>query len=913
MDAARWRRVEDLCADAMDRPPGERADFIRRACAGDEALADEVASLVEAATTDPGFLDQPLIDLAAAERGESGPRRIDRYRLVRTLGRGGMGEVFLGVQEGDDFERSVAVKLIRRGAESDDVSRRFAQERRILARLRHPNIASLLDGGTTDDGTPYVVMEFVDGVRLDRYCESRGLDEADRVRLMLQVCEAVQHAHRNLVIHRDLKPANILVTGEGVPKLLDFGIGKLLDPEGAATGSGTGRHPRESAPETRTGMRVLTPEYAAPEQIRGEPVTTASDVFALGVILYELVTGTHLWAGLDEAERLAAIEYGPTTRPDRAERGGGATGGGAPLSNDLLTVLGKALRFEAERRYPTVDAFAEDLRRWLEGRPVSARPDTLGYRTARFVRRNRTAVVASSVVAATLLIAVVSVLFQRAEAAERVASERDKLRETQGFLLEMFGAVGPDESPGSEVSARALLDAQSDRIGQYDEQPEVQAEIQLVLADGYQRLGLVDQAYPLATAALDTRRRLLGDDDPEVARAESLLGWIERERGQSDAAESNLRAAIGAFRTMSPPPSGPLSKALNDLGVVLGDQGRHDDAATVLEEAPTLRRSSDGGPRGTAIGITASNLAATYQHLGRGDEAVALMQEAIAALEHDLGPGHGRVWVARANLLAFRAGGLAPAERVEGWREHVRRAEEVFGDEHRETAWALYQLGVSLFQAAAGPDGAANRAESREVLARAAEVADRTFGPTHPRTAAILVGQSTGQLLERDYEASIATRRRALEIFETVYGPDHADIGFGLRDISRALYGLGQAEAGDRVAREAWEHHLRVLGPDNVYTLVQQVNLARRLTLTGAEDEAVALLGEAAAGVDGLDPPQPGLGFQARISLARALARTGRVEAADSILEAVRPQLGEVSASLASGFEQIAREVAGGG
>jgi serine/threonine-protein kinase len=900
VDADRWRRIEDLCADALDRPLPERADFIRRACAGDGELAREVESLVDAATTDPGFLGQPLIDLA---RPSTEYRRIDRYRLVRALGRGGMGEVFLGIQEGDDFERSVAVKLIRRGVESDDVSRRFAQERRILARLRHPNIASLLDGGTTDDGTPYVVMEFVDGVRLDRYCRSRDLDEADRVRLMLKVCDAVQHAHRNLVIHRDLKPANILVTEEGVPKLLDFGIGKLLD-----SGEGDPAADRPArAPETRTGMRVLTPEYAAPEQIRGESVTTASDVFALAVIVYELVAGTHPWAGLDETERLAAIEYGPTTQENRT----GGEGEGR-ISADLRTVLAKALRFEAERRYPTVDAFAEDLRRWLEGRPVTARPDTLGYRTARFVRRNRAAVMSSSIVLAALSAATGSVLLQRADTAQRVAAERDKLRETQGFLLEMFGAVGPDESPGSEVSARALLAAQAERIGQYDDRPELQAEIQLVLADGYQRLGLVDQAHPLAIAALDTRRALLDEDDLDVARAESLLGWIERERGDPDAAEALLRSAIRSFRGASPPAPEPLSKALNDLGVVLGDQGRYDDAVAVLAESLSLRQS---GPevRAMAVGITANNLASSYWQLQRRDEAIALMEQALATLEAELGPEHGRVWIVRANLLAFQTDGRTPDERIAAWRDYVNRAEGLFGPQHRETAWAEYQLGVSLLQAASGPNGPAHVAESRERLAHAVEVADLTYGPAHPRTAQILVGQSNGFLLERSYEESIAARARAVEIFEAAYGPDHPDIGFALRDMSRARYGLGHFAEGDRLAREAWNHHVRVLGRANVYTLVAQVNMARRLAVTGAAAEAVELLSEAAAGVDRLDPPQPGLGFQARISLARALARTGRVETADSILEAVRPRLDEVSATLARSYEQIAQEVRGGG
>lgn len=905
MDTGRWQRIEALCADALDRPPRERAAFLRRACDGDLDLEREVASLVEAAEVDPDFLDQPLIDLAAEGEWESRrPQpeqadRVGRYRLVRRLGTGGMGEVFLGVQEGDDFERSVAVKLIRRGVESDEVSRRFARERRILARLRHPNIASLLDGGTTDDGVPYVVMEFVDGLTLDRFCQSRGLNADDRVGLVLQVCQAVQHAHRNLVIHRDLKPSNILVTAEGIPKLLDFGISKLLD--GGDDGlAGT------LGPETRTGVRVLTPEYAAPEQLRGEAATTASDVFSLALILYELVTGVHPWSGLSDAERLAAIEYGP---PSRTTDSGVRTR--PRMSIDLHTVIAKGLRTEPERRYPTVDAFAADLERHLEGRPVSARPDTLMYRTSRFVRRNRTAVLAASVVAATLSASSIWVLAERADTARQVASERDKLRETQGFLLEMFGAVGADDVQGDEVSARALLDAQAERIERYDGQPEVQAEIQTVLADGYQRLGAVDAAYPLAVNALEAQVELFGGESVDAARARGLVGWIERERGNHPEAEEALRQSIAMLRAASPAEPGMLGKSLNDLGVVLGDVGRHDEAIPVLEESIALRREAGGG---RALGITANNLAFAYGAVGRSDDAIALMREAIEALESELGPRHGRVWTAVSNLTALEAETLGPPETIAAWRTYLRRTEDRFGPDHRETAWALHLLAANLWANASsvGDDGPSFLAESRDLARRATLLAETTYGSDHERTGIIWVTRSNAALLSGDFRASIEARARAIEVYEAVAGPDHPGIGEAYRQMARAHLRLGEVDEGDALARRALDHHLRVLGRDHPTTLTQQVNVALRQLVAGQPDEAAELLEEALPAIDRLDPPREMLAFQTRVSLARAWARSGRREQADSLLDELSSRVDGLPDGATPLLERARDEMRGG-
>lgn len=916
MDSLRWHRVESLFAEAMERPPAAREAFVRSAAGSDDALVREVMSLVETADTDPDFLATPLVDLAAATAAApdlpATNTRIDGYRLVRRLGRGGMGEVHLAMKEGDGFERAVALKVIRAGLDSPEAVARFRQERRILARLRHPNIASLLDGGATEGGAPYVVMEFVDGEPIDRYCDRRDLGVEERLALFLDVCHAVQHAHRNLVLHRDLKPANIFVTEEGVPKLLDFGIAKLLDDTGDETTESA-----DEAPRTRTAMRLLTPEYAAPERIRGLAAATASDVFALGVVLYEVLTGVHPWAGTPPDERLATIERGPPTRPSVAAAAkareadpseGGRSRGSRRLTRDLDTILLKALRAEPDRRYPTIDALADDLRRYLDGRPVSARPDTFGYRSSRFVQRNKAAVTAAAVVLFTLVGASTVVVVQRSRTAARVAAERDKLLETRDFLIEMFGAVGPDEAGGGDVTARALLDAQAARVDDHADRPALQAEIQYVLADGYQRLGLVDQARPLARAALETRLTALRSDDPEIARAQGLAGWIEREAGDFDAAEELLRAAVATARASRDPGAAGLAKSLNDLGVVLGDLGRQDESIDALEESFDLREAAAGasGRGGLAVGITANNIGNAHYVLGRPEEAVRWMERSVAALESALGPRHGRVWTARANLLAFRSELLPGEDRIAAWRKHRAEVETVFGREHRETARAMQYLAGYLLQSLPGPDGAVARVEeARAEFTAALDAADATFGPDHPRTADILVGRSHAAMLLRDYRPAIADRERAVEIFRVAYGVNSPDVGRALREIARAWYGLGEAETGDRVAGEALAVLREAYGPGHPLTLTQQVEVARRRIAVGDAAGALPILRDASEMAADLDPANPPLAAQVRIALAEALSVTGASEEASTLLESVRSSLDGLPDSLRQYFDQV--------
>ena len=404
MTAQPWQRVKDLFHQAALQAPEARAAFLDAACQGDAELRHEVESLLEARDEAGAFLSVPVgVDagLVGAETAVPEGRQIGRYRIQDLIAQGGMGTVYRAVRDDDAFRQTVALKLMRGGAASADAERRFRQERQILARLQHPHIATILDGGATDEGQPYLVMEYVEGRPITAYCDEQGLDARARLAMFTTVCAAVHYAHQNLVVHRDLKPANILVTADGSPKLLDFGIAKLL-----ALGPGPGTAP------TATLLPMMTPEYASPEQVRGGAVTTASDVYSLGVLLYELLTGRRPYTlrtdSLEEIVR-SVCETDPQP-PSSVARTHAATGEGtrarpsaSELRGDLDTIVLKALRKEPARRYLSVLELGEDVRRHLDGRPVRARPDTLRYRAGKFVGRHRAAVGAAALVVLALL------------------------------------------------------------------------------------------------------------------------------------------------------------------------------------------------------------------------------------------------------------------------------------------------------------------------------------------------------------------------------------------------------------------------------------------------------------------------------------------------------------------------------
>ena len=602
--AAWWRRVFAAADEALALEPVDRAAFVERCRGDDPALGAEVAALLDGAAAAPvldtpaAALAAPLFDEPPAVPGPPDPQsRFGPYRILHELGRGGMGAVYLAERSDDQYQKRVALKLLPAWSAADDRRvQRFLDERQILAALDHPDIARLLDGGVTADGWPWFAMEYVEGMPVDRHCEEHRLSNEDRLELFCRVCAAVQYAHRNLVVHRDLKPANILVTTEGRVKLLDFGIAKLLGNERDA-----------GAPSlTVTGERLLTPMYASPEQIRGEPVSTATDVYALGVLLHVLLTGTspyRLSAGEQHEVIRAVLDQEPEPPSVAILRTGrGADGNPAQLARrlrgDLDTIVLKAMEKDPARRYGTAEQLEADVRNHLAGLPVTARPATRLYHLRKFLRRHRLG--AAVTAAITMLVlgfaAVTAVQSARIRAqTERIALERDRAEEVIQYLSNVFHTAVPSPREGRGVTAREVLDSSAARVERdLSAQPEARARVLLEMGRAYHDLGINDRARHLLEASIALRRGSFPAGQRELAQTLDLLGAVLLEQGVLDSAKRAYDEALTLHRRLPGDRRGDVARTLNGLAAVNRAQGRLREAESVVREALAIDRARPG-------------------------------------------------------------------------------------------------------------------------------------------------------------------------------------------------------------------------------------------------------------------------------------------------------------------------------
>jgi serine/threonine-protein kinase len=749
----------------------------------------------------------------------SAGRMIGAYRVVRELGHGGMGTVYLASRADDQYQKRVAIKVVR-GLDSEEIVRHFRRERQILAALDHPNIAKLLDGGTTDDGLPYFVMERVEGEPVDAFCDGRKLTVHERLRLFQQVCAAVQYAHQNLVVHRDLKPKNILVDAQGVPKLLDFGIAKLLNPEisgEAATGT----------------VLAMTPEYASPEQMRGRPITTATDVYSLGVVLYELLTGHRPYGREardslelmravceEEAERPSTavgrteerkLPSGAvqTTTPETASR----TREGTPerlkrrLRGELDNIVLMALRKEAQRRYRSVEAFAEDIRRYLEGRPVSAHRATVWYRTRKFVRRNAIGVgAAAAVFLLTVGFGVVMTL-----QAQRIARERNranqearKAERINAFVRGMLNSADPHIA-GRDVTVASLLDGAAARVeSELAGEPGVKAAVLSTLATTYDGLGLLEPAEKLARAALNASIRAYGPEHAEVARSLNGLAAIVEETGDLREAERFDRQALAMLQRLGEANGADAATVTGDLARVLAGLGKSAEAETLYRETVAIDRRVEERRR--------ENLAADLNNLGvlllnRGDWAGAepLVREALEIARAQHGPEHPDVAAGMVSLgdVLEDKGDLAGAEAM--YRDSLAMRRKLLGPEHPDTTRSMYALAYLL--AEKGDHEGAVRL-CREVLAlRGPNLPD-----AHPMVAAVLLVEGRSLMdLGRVREAE-PLLRESLELRRRVLPPGHRLVAGAETSLGACLAAEGRYADAESLLLHGYESLRATLG-----------------------------------------------------------------------------------------------------
>jgi eukaryotic-like serine/threonine-protein kinase len=912
-------RLDALFEEALELQDGARDAFVRAIENEDATLARELQALLRLAGDTSNVLQperaghvrwQALFDDAPPTGNikDTLPERIGVWLPLRRIGHGGMGTVYLVERSDGEFHQMGALKLLHVGAESEHFLERFARERQILASLTHPGIARLLDGGRSGDDRPYLVMEYVEGEALDRTCDCRCLDIGTRVALFVEIAEAVAHAHRNLVAHRDLKPNNILVGADGRPKLLDFGIAKAL-----AEASGEESH------DTRTALRAFTPDYATPEQVLGQPTSTATDIYQLGLLLYELLTGHRAQHAQDASQRALeeAICNREPLRPserigddDRQRCAARSTTSNAlrrKLRGDLDTIVLKALRKAPERRYASVNALIDDLERWRTGRPVRARPESWRYHTGKFLKRNAWAVAAGVAFFALLSgYAVTSTLQARTISRERdrAQAEAEKTTQTLALIKRVFLLSDPRETGGIPLTARQALDAGWASIeGELEEKPEIAVEVINAVGDAYHRAGDFKKARDLFAhniaiirrlslhpsplilasaqrghgralseltdyttaeselqAALLGYRNAYGERHKEVAAIMADIALLHVRRGDQRDAEVSLREVLAMQRELYGERHPLVAETLSLLGMTLRQQGDYAAAKPLLEQALTLRRQILS-PQHPDLFTSLSNLAMIRSDLGDYDAAESLYREAMSGMQASLGNNHRDVANIKSNLgrLLQSRGDYTGARTL--LEDALRIRMDTFGERHRATAANLNDIGLLLSKS-----GSAQKAESfyRRAL-DAYPSGDKGRGATVFNIGQLAENRSDYATAERRYREALALQRKD-------FGPGHDRVGADLNRLGIVLHRQGRLDEAEASIRQALAIYRKALPAGHPRLATVLMPLGELLIDRDRSEEAEPLLREAwqvRQKAFGDDDPKT-------IDAARALSRATR-------------------------------------
>ena len=763
-----------------------------------------------------------------------------------------MGEVFLAERADAEFEQKVAIKVVHGSAFSRTVRSRLKAERQILAQLDHPNIAHLLDGGTLTDGTTYLVMEYVDGVPIDTFCDFHRLDVIARLELFVSVCAAVHYAHKNLVVHRDLKPSNILVTAAGVPKLLDFGIAKLLDERQL------GQH---TLAVTSADLRIMTPDHASPEQVRGLPITTASDVYVLGVLLYRLLTGVGPF--IIESVRLAEIERAicetvPPLPSHAVPQGDSAQAHAVAearntnprklrrtLEGDLDNIVCMAMRKEPERRYGSAEQLAGDIRRHLQGKPVIARKDTLPYRSTKFVKRHWLPVAAGAIVfflvmafAITAYVQSVRIAAERdrvAEQREAAEHERARAEEVSTFLVDLFKLSDPEVNRGNKVTARELLDSSSKRLREaFKDQPATKAALLATVGAVYDSLGQYQDAVPILEESL-----ALQPQSKDKSRVDTLmeLGRVLFEGGNLQEAEAPLQEALRLSQREYGASDLESGRALWMLGQLRHLQGNAGGAIDLYQRALDILETTQAPP--TEVARLLDDLAQDYERRQQWVLAKQTYERALTIDRDILGSDHPRV-ASHLHNLAIVAQNMGDLKRAESlYREAIAAEERAFGDQHPETAAAQGNYGLLL--------------------------------------------EREGRLTEAE-----PLLREALEVALKVWGADNFNVGYARVSLAMVLHDEGEWREAETQFRQALAIYDESLPRNHPYRAAALMHLARLLVDVGRPQEALPLSEQAVAMWSANFPASHPPAAQAQAVHAYALSRLGRrIEAAAELATAV--------------------------
>ena len=842
--------LEQIAAEALSLPPDERAHFIRGACGNDDT---KYRTVMEHMLSRQGWFDSDVEAEGIEDDAWLDPAgtMIGPYRIVRSLGRGGMGEVFLAERADDQFSQQVAIKLVRRGLLSRHVQSRLRQERQILATLEHPNIARLYDGGTSD-GTPYIVMEYVDGAPIDRFCDTNSLTIETRLRLFMKVCSAVHRAHQNLIVHRDLKPSNILVTNAGEPKLLDFGIAKLLDD----------RTMMHTLAVTQADVRVMTPDHASPEQIRGELLTTSSDIYVLGVLLYELLTGYkpfrmhgHRLAELERAiceddplPMSAAIAAAMDSEDSGIEeiatqRGATPSKLRRSLRGDLDNIVAMAMRKEPDRRYSSVEQFIADVQRHLDGMPVLARPDAWSYRAGKFVRRHALPVAISAVFLASLIGFSVTIAVQSQRIAherdvaeqqrERAQAERERAETVAAFLIDSFKLTDPFAQAGGKITAREILDNAAERVtkgAELTSQPTLRATLLDTFGNAYLGLGLHTEAEPLIEEALAIRRSQSPGNDLDIAQSLYSLNRVYEKKGNLDRAESLAIESLAINERETGTESLVTAGSLCRLGVIHLERGRFDKAEPLFERCLDIRTQRLGINR-EELTVPLDNLARIAMERGNYARAEALLRQALEIDRHTRGAENAQYarHLHRLARVTMERGNHREAEAM--YRESVTLHRKILGENHPETIDALSFMGMFLAELR-------QLDEAERTLQQVLKMNRAARGAQHPYVGNDIENLGRVAFKRGQWQAAERNFKEAIDIYEASLPTGHYLIAGARTMLGRTHLEQGRPKEAEEVLIEALASWRIQYGEDNPRYATAKAALGRAYTLQGRLDEA---------------------------------------------------------------------------
>ncbi len=907
MDAESYQRACQLFDAALEQPSALRSAFLSGACAHDVTLRHQVERMIAQDRDATGLLDRPMI-CPTWNRTPRLPKmlthgtRIGPYRVTGTLGHGGMGIVYHGIRDDDTFRRQVAIKVVRE-LPSGHASSRFRHERQILAGLEHPFIARLYDGGETQDHHPFLVMEYVDGLPITTHCDRHRLTIVERLALMRKVCAAVQFAHRNLIIHCDLKPSNILVNRDGDPKLLDFGIAKLLEP-GSTTESG----------EAVNDQRLLTPSHASPEQALGQPATTATDIYSLGLVLSEVLCGAVPFVADDISnyELLRRVCEAPPTLPSRVVRTAAPTASRAPrpadtaamppavvelahnrrttpwqlyrrLEGDLDRIVDVALAKEPEERYASAAQLDDDLGRHLEHLPLLAGPKTAFYRLAKLGRRHRAAVTVGASFMVLLAVLVSLFIFTLFEQIEHTSREQKTTQRLLGFLIETFSLSNPDATLGETVTARELLDQGARRIAvELEGEPEVRAMMLQAMGQIYFQIGLLSPAETLLSQGLEQRLELVGNHDAAITESLTLLGDAQRAAGKLQQSEAHLRRAVDRGRTLDDRHVASFAASLEALATLRRLQYEFSEAETLYREAVTLRRRAGAVHR--------PQLARSLAALGillreQGDFALAreLFSEALAIRQGLFADTHPDVADSLRHLASLEHSVGNPSDAEQLYRQALRINLELYGEGHLVVVDLKNSLALTL-----GDQG--KLTEATRLLTESVEGLRSLAGTNHPDFATM--ASNLAMMLTRQgvYDPAEKLFREVLETRIQLFGERHPYVGqtyLTWGNLERQRGQLAAAESHYRLAAEI----ATTLPAGHRAIAYPNLALARLWVDHGQPEDAAGLLAEVLAELRVSHSPNHWRIAVAEATLGRALTVQGQFEAAESCLVTARELL----------------------